>query len=313
MADHIVSRPRMTALTTMSAIVTRSVRGSFTRVVSQARTARDRSAANCSGRIRYAEMFRGRAVVSALGVRLFGHARLAQALVDPFVLLPVLRARQCEGNRRKATECRYPRVGISLQIGGERGSCLVGAIQERVGRGQESVGCEVFWIGVEGAGQRVDGLLVPPEQNESVPSSVQPGPSRRVARTDTVGLDEPLERLLRPPEIYVRQADLLVGPRFAGILHDDRLGYGNGIVELALRAPKRRLRLQGHEVRRFDRASLIEQQLRLAQPFVIPGFVVTVQEFEYERGGDAGQAIDAGRLNRECLLEQAAGFHHRGR
>ena len=88
-------------------------------------------------------------------IRLFGHARLAQALADPFVLLPVLRARQCEGNRRKATECRYPRVGISLQVGGERGSRLVGAIQERVGRGQESVGCEVFWIGVEGAGQRV--------------------------------------------------------------------------------------------------------------------------------------------------------------
>src|SRR4029079_15733100 len=83
---------------------------------------------------------------SALGVRLFGHARLAQAVVDPLVLLPVLRARQCEGNRGQATECRYPRVGISLQVGGERGSCLVGAIQERVGRGQESVGCEVFWI-----------------------------------------------------------------------------------------------------------------------------------------------------------------------
>src|SRR4051794_36886334 len=81
-----------------------------------------------------------RAVVSTRGVRLFGHARLAQALIDPFVLLPVFRARQCEGNRRKATECRYPRVGISLQVGGERGSRLIGTIQERVGRGQESVG-----------------------------------------------------------------------------------------------------------------------------------------------------------------------------
>src|SRR4051812_33189541 len=104
------------------------------------------------------------------------------------------------------------------------------------------------------------------------------------------GLAEPVERLLRPPEVYVRQANLLVRPRLAGILHDDRLGYRNGVVELALRAPKRRLRLQGHEVRRFDRASLIEQPLCPAQPFVISRFVVTVQEFEYERGGDAGQA-----------------------
>ena len=55
-------------------------------------------------------MFRGRAVVSGTGVRLFGHARLAQSLADPFMLLPVLRARQCEGDRRKATECGYPRV-----------------------------------------------------------------------------------------------------------------------------------------------------------------------------------------------------------
>ena len=69
-----------------------------------------------------------------MGIRLFGHARLAQALADPFVLLPVLRARQCEGNRRKATECRYPRVGISLQVGGERGSRLVGASCPQGGR-----------------------------------------------------------------------------------------------------------------------------------------------------------------------------------
>ena len=110
------------------------------KLVSEASTVGDRSVANCTGRIRYAEMFRSRAVVSALGVRLFGHARLAQALIDPFVLLPVFRARQCEGNRRKATECRYPRVGISLQVGGERGSRLIGMIQKRVGRGQESVG-----------------------------------------------------------------------------------------------------------------------------------------------------------------------------
>src|SRR3954462_7479261 len=41
---------------TMSDIITRSVRGSFTRVVSKASTVRDRSAANCTGRIRYAEM-----------------------------------------------------------------------------------------------------------------------------------------------------------------------------------------------------------------------------------------------------------------
>src|SRR3979409_2215525 len=93
---------------------------------------------------RGAEMFRGRAVVSAAGVRLFRHARLAQAFADPFVLLPGPQARQWEGNRRKAPECGYPRVGISLQVGGERGSRVVGSIKERVGRGQESVGCEIF-------------------------------------------------------------------------------------------------------------------------------------------------------------------------
>ena len=89
---------------------------------------------------RGAEMFRRGAVVPAPGVRLFGHARLAQALADPLVLLPVFRARKCEGDRRQATECGYPRVRISLLVDGERGSRLVGAIQERVGRGQESVG-----------------------------------------------------------------------------------------------------------------------------------------------------------------------------
>src|SRR4051794_7680648 len=75
----------------------------------------------------------------ALGAQLFGHAGLAQALADPFVLLPVRRARQREGDRRKAAERGYPRVGTSLQVGGERGARLVGPIQERVGRGQESV------------------------------------------------------------------------------------------------------------------------------------------------------------------------------
>src|SRR3954470_18865234 len=142
-------------------------------------------------------------------VRLFGHARLAQALADPFVLLPILRARQCEGNRRKATEGGYPRLGAFLQVAGERGARVVGAIQERVGRGQESVGCEIFRIGVEGAGQRVNGLLVAPKQNESVTTTIQPGPSRGVAGADTSGLAEPVERPLRLPEIYVRQADFL--------------------------------------------------------------------------------------------------------
>ena len=90
------------------------------------------------------------------------------------MLLLVLRAREREGHRRKAAEGRYRRPRTSLQIGGERRSSLVGSTELRVGRCEEGVRKEVLGIGVERADQRVDGLLVPPEKDERVPSTVPP-------------------------------------------------------------------------------------------------------------------------------------------
>src|SRR5262245_40443147 len=120
----------------------------------------------------------------------------------------------------------------------------------------------VFWIGVERADQRADGFLIAPEKNERVTSTVQPGPPARVARADAIRLGEPLEGLFRLAEIQGRQADLLVGPWLAGIFHNDCFGCDNSVIESALRAPQRGLRLQGHEVTGLDRERAIEQLLR---------------------------------------------------
>src|SRR6516165_12006193 len=140
-------------------------------------------------------------------MRLFRHARLAQSLVDACTQLPVRRAGEREGNRRKRAERRYPRSRTSFQVGDERRPCLLGATEERVGRREKSVRRGVLGVGVERAGQRADGFLITPEKNESVASTVEPSPPPRVARADTISFGEPFEGLLRLPEIQGRQAD----------------------------------------------------------------------------------------------------------
>src|SRR6266545_973674 len=161
--------------------------------------------------------------------------------------------------------------------------------------------------------QRADCVLVTPEKNQCVASTVQPGPPPGVARADAIVLSEPIEGLFRLAEIQSRQADLLVGPRLARIFRDDRFGRDNAVVESPLRPPQRGVRLQGHEVTRVDRKHAIEQPLRPAQPVVSARFVVPVEEFENERRGDASQTIDAGRLDLERLLEQTTSLYHRCR
>jgi hypothetical protein len=79
-----------------------------------------------------------------------------------------------------------------------------------------------------------------------VSPTIEPGPPPRVARTDPFGLSKPLERFLRLAEIQVGEADFLVGLRLARIFHDDRVGGDDGVVEPALCAAQRGLRLQGH-------------------------------------------------------------------
>src|SRR5262249_53276427 len=149
--------------------------------------------------------------------------------------------------------------------------------EEAVGRREKSVRRGVLGIGVERAGQRADGFLITPEKNESVASTVEPGPPSRVARADAIGLGEPFEGLLRLAEIQGRQADFLVGPRLAGMFHDYRFGDDNSVVESALRAPQRGIRLQGQEMTGLDRERAIEQPLRPAQPLLRPGVVIAVE------------------------------------
>jgi hypothetical protein len=134
-------------------------------------------------------------------------------------------------------------------------------------------------------------------------STVQPSPPRRIARTDAIRLREPIQGLFRLAKIQGRQADLFVGPRLAGIFHDDRFGCGNGVVESTLRTPQRGIRLQSHKVPGLDRERVIEQPLRLPKPLVALRFVVAVEEFEDERRGHPCEAVGAGRLNLERLLE----------
>src|SRR5215470_4624748 len=236
-------------------------------------------------------------------MQLFGHARRTQSMVEACALLLVRRAGKHERNWRTRAECRHSGAGTSFHIRRECRASLVGAIEERVGRREESVCKMVFWIGVERADQRADGFLVASEKNERVASTVQPGPPTRVPRADAIRFGEPLKGLFGLAEIQGRQADLLVGPWLAGIFHNDCFSCDNGVIESALRAPQRGIRLQGHEVTGLDRERTIEQLLRLAQPLVPPGFVVAVEEFEDERCAYTSQAIDAGRLDFERLLE----------
>jgi hypothetical protein len=69
--------------------------------------------------------------------------------------------------------------------------------------------CSLDWV--ERADQRADGLLVAPEKNESVSSTIQPGPPPRVAQCGMTAAPE-TRRCRHPigPEM-IDQADLRQG------------------------------------------------------------------------------------------------------
>src|SRR5262249_24583678 len=54
-----------------------------------------------------------------------------------------------------------------------------------------------------------------------------------------------------------------------------------------------------------------KQFLGLEQPLLVPGSVITVEHFEYERSRDAGQSVDVLRLDLQRLLIEIAGADHR--
>src|SRR5262249_16201854 len=162
-------------------------------------------------------------------MQLFGHASRTQSMVEACALLLVRRAGKHERNGRTRAECRHSGAGTSFQIRRECRASLVGAIEERVGRREESVRKMVFWIGVERADQRADGFLVASEKNERVAPTLHPrppttGPAPGVPRAAGIRSGEPLKGFFGLAEIQGRQADLLVGPWLAGIFHNDRFG-----------------------------------------------------------------------------------------
>ncbi len=120
-----------------------------------------------------------------------------ESLAEPLVLLAVVQARERERDRRMPAEGRYPLTRTPFQIGGERSASLLRSAEERVGCRQEGVRRDVFWIGIERIDQRADGVLVTPEKNERVASTVEPSPPPRVARAHTVSFREPIESLFR--------------------------------------------------------------------------------------------------------------------
>src|SRR5262249_59010371 len=97
---------------------------------------------------------------------------------------------------------------------------------------------QVLRIAIARANQRTHGLLVAPEQNERVTTTVEPGPPSRIARADAVGFGEPLESLLRLAQVQTRQAALLIRPPLAGIFPDDRFRPGQCIVETSPPPPQ---------------------------------------------------------------------------
>src|SRR5262249_52827696 len=137
--------------------------------------------------------------------------------------------------------------------------------------------------------------LVAPQQDESMSLTVQPGPPRGVARAKPVSLRKPVDGSQWIAEIQRREADLLVGPRF----------------ELALRPAQSSACLQRDKVARLDGQRARKQFLGLGQPLLVPGSVITVEHFEYERRRDAGQSVDVLRLDLQRLLIEIAGAAHR--
>src|SRR5262249_5583303 len=141
--------------------------------------------------------------------------------------------------------------------------------------------------------------------------TVQPGPPRRVARAKPVSLCKPVEGSQRIAEIHRREADLLVSPRLTGVLGDHCFCGSDALFELALRPAQSSACLQRGKVARPDRPRAREQFLGLEQPLLVPGLVITVEHFEYERSRDAGQSVDVLRLDLQRLLIKIAGADHR--
>src|SRR5262249_42190783 len=137
--------------------------------------------------------------------------------------------------------------------------------------------------------------------------TVQPGPPGGVARAKPVSLCKPIEGSQWIAEIHRREADLLVGPWLTGIFADRRFCGGDALFELAARPTQSSARLQRRNVARLDCQRARKQFLGLKQPFLVPGSVITVEHFEYQRRRDAGQSVDVLRLDLHLLLIEIAG------
>src|SRR6516164_5675053 len=125
--------------------------------------------------------------------------------------------------------------------------------------------------------------------------TVQPGPPRGVARAKPVSLCKPVEG----------------SEWIAEILGDHCFCGSDALFELALRPAERSACLQRDKVAWLDCQRARKQFLGLEQPLLVPGSVITVEHFEYERSRDAGQSVDVLRLDLQRLLIEIAGADHR--
>src|SRR5215470_4815641 len=141
--------------------------------------------------------------------------------------------------------------------------------------------------------------------------AVQPSPPRGVARAKPVSLRKPVDGPEWIAEIQRREADLLVGPGFTGIFGDHGFCGSDAFFELALRPAQRSACLERDKVARLDRQRARKQLLGREQSLLVPGLVITVEHFEYERRRDAGQRVDVIRLDLQRLLIEIAGADHR--
>src|SRR5262249_39631704 len=96
-----------------------------------------------------------------------------------------------------------------------------------------------------------------------------------------------------------------------GIFADHRFCGSDALFELALRPAESSACLQRDKVAWLDRQRARKPLLGLEQPLLVPGSVITVEHFEYERSRDAGQSVDVLRLDLQRLLIEIAGADHR--
>src|SRR5262249_4934206 len=212
---------------------------------------------------------------------------------------------------REAAKAADRDVGIVLLILRERQTRLVDLTGKRVGRRQQRVGADRIRIRIEGRMQRSHRLLIAFQQDESMSLTVQPGPARGVAWAKSVSLCKPVEGRDWTAEIHRREADLLVGPRLTRIFADHCFCGSDALFELALRPAQSSACLQRDKVAWLDCQRARKQLLGLEQPLLVPGWVITVEHFEYERSRDAGQSVDVLRLDLQRLLIEVAGADHR--